>query len=54
MVVITIPMILAVMMTTAQPQPKQCQPLRLSIPRGEVPTKVEPYRPPQTPQPKGQ
>lgn len=53
MVVITVPMIVAAMMTTTHLQPKQCQPIRVGIPRGEVPTKVEPYRPPQLTQPKG-
>lgn len=47
MVVITVPMIVAAMMATTHPQPKQCQPIRVGIPRGETPTKVEPYRPPQ-------
>lgn len=40
MAVITIPLIVVAMMTTTQP-------LKLTIPRGEVPSKIEPYRPPQ-------
>lgn len=49
--VIAIPVIIAAMMATHQQQPKQCQPIRVGIPRGETPTKVEPYRPPQLTKP---